>query len=198
MQSNLDDHLRAAAERMRRQKEKEEREEREFYEKITTGTPWHLFVAVVIFSTLFALVSLIDVLFDGPSKQLTEKSWDVDADWQYSGHVVLNVEGYMFTPTYYYWYSQVENSATLIYSPILRTGKKLSYESVVNNDEIISHIEIRQRSFFNWFPLFQLFLLIPLVTYVFKRQSPWFNFARIVSLFFVFPGAMMVLIYTYL
>jgi hypothetical protein len=51
---------------------------------------------------------------------------------------------------------------------------------------------------FNWFPAFQLFLLIPLLTFIFKRQKPWFNFARIASMVIVFPGMLMVIFFTLL
>ena len=137
-------------------------------------------------------------LVDGPTKELSESSWEIDRNWRYDGHAVLNIEGYMFTPKSLDWSTHVENSIALTYSPIFRTGKKLSFDSIVNKDEIISHVEIRQRSIFTWFLLFQVFLLIPLITFIFKRQSPWFNFARITSFVFVFPGTLLVIIFTML
>lgn len=195
---NREESLRIAAEKVRQKKEKEEREDKEFYERITSGTQWLLFKAVVVFCTLMALVTTIEVLVDGPTKKLTEESWKIDHNWRYDRHTVLDVNGYMFTPNSLDWGGRVENSVELTYSPIFRTGKKLSYDSEVNENEIISYVEIRQRSIFTWFPLFQILLLIPLITFIFKRQSPWFNFARIASFVIVLPGALLVILLTLL
>lgn len=192
---NQQETMRIAAERMRLKKEKEEREDREFYERITSGMPWLLFKAVVVFSTLMLLISTVEVFVDGPTKKLTEKSWKIDRNWDFTWHKVLDVEGYMFTPTIGNWSDRVENSIEITYSPIFRTGKKLSYNMKTSETSIIRQEEIRQRSIFTWFPAFQIFLLIPLITFIFKRQSAWFNFARIASLVFVFPGTLIVIFF---
>ncbi len=187
--------LRIAAEKIRRKKEKEEREDREFYERITSGTPWIIFKAVVIFCTLMALLTTFDVYVDGPSKKLSEEDWKINREWEWTWHKMLDVEGYMFSPLITDWGDRVENTLEITYSPIFRAGKKLSYDIKVGESVTKRQEEIRQRSIFTWFPVFQFFLLIPLVTYLFKRQSPWFNFARLLSLFFVFPGTLMVIYY---
>ncbi|MNJ85251.1 hypothetical protein D3C87_27190 [compost metagenome] len=190
--------MRIAAEMMRQKKEREEREEREFYERITSGLQWFIFKVVVVFCTLMLVVSTFEVFVDGPTKKLREKPWKIDRNWEYTWHQVLDVEGYMFTPTLRDWSDHVESSFEMTYSPIFRTGKKLSYDIQVNESVIRRHEEIRQRSIFTWFPAFQIFLLIPLITFIFKRQSPWFNFARIVSLVFVFPGTLLVIYFALL
>lgn len=187
--------MRIAAERLRLKKEKEEREDREFYERITSGIQWTAFKIVVVFCTLMFVISTIEVFVDGPTKKLTEKSWKIDRDWEYTWHQVLDVEGYMFTPALGDWSGHVENSMVMTYSPIFRTGKKLSYTIKVDDSIYRRHEEIRQRSIFTWFPVFQIFLLIPLFTYIFKRQAPMFNFARIASLVLVFPGTLMIIYY---
>lgn len=190
---NRQESLRIAAEKMRQKKEQEEREEREFYERITSGLPWIFFKAVVVFCTLMFLVSTFEYFVDGPTKKLTENSWKIDRNWEYTWHKVLDVEGYMFTPTLGDWSDRVENTLEMTYTPITRTGKTLSFNMKANDSTIIRHEEIRQRSIFSWFPAFQLFLLIPLFTFIFKRQSAGFNFARITSLIVVFPGTLMVM-----
>jgi len=190
---NRQESLRIAAEKIRQKKEKEEREDREFYERITSGMRWFIFKTVVVFCTLMLLVSTFEVFVDGPTKKLTEKSWKIDRNWEYTWHKVLDVEGYMFTPTIADWSDRVENSLEITYSPVFRTGKKLSYAVKADESAIRRQEEIRERSIFTWFPAFQLFLLIPLITFIFKRQSAGFNFARIASLVFVFPGTLMVI-----
>lgn len=198
MGRNIDreESLRLAAERRRLQKEKEEREEREFYERITSGVQWLLFKVVVIFCTSMILISTIEVFVDGPTKKLAANSWKIDRNWEYTWHKVLDVEGYMFTPTLDDWSDRVETSLRMTYSPIFRTGKKLCYDRKVNGSRVIRHEELRQSSLFNWFPAFQIFLLIPLVTFIFKRQSAWFNFARVASFALVLPATLLVIFYS--
>jgi hypothetical protein len=144
------------------------------------------------------LISSIEVFVDGPSKKLTKDDWKIDRNWEWTWHKILDVEGYLFTPTLNDWSDRVDSSLEITYSPIFRTGKKLSYDIEINESRIRRHEEIRWRSIFTWFPAFQLFLLIPLITFVFKRQKPWFNFARILSMFFVFPGTLLVIYFTML
>ncbi len=195
---NREEALQLAAEKMRLKKEKEAREEKEFYERITSGPQWLVFKLVVGICTLMALITTIEVLVDGPTKKLTENDWKIDRNWEYTWHKVLDVEGYMFTPTLGDWYDRKENSLAITYSPIFRTGKKLVFDQEVKGFTIKDHEEIRQQSIFNWFPLFQIALLIPLATYIFRRQSAWFNFARVASFVLVFPGMLLVIFLTML
>jgi hypothetical protein len=102
----------------------------------------------------------------------------------------------MFTPTLQDWSDRVENSVKMTYSPIFRAEKTLSFDVKVNETKIRKQEEIRQRSIFTWFPWFQLFLLIPLMVFIFKRQSAAFNFARIASLIIIFPGTLLVIYFT--
>lgn len=197
MSRNIDrqEALRIAAEKMRQKKEKEKREEIEFYERITSGPQWLIFKVIVVFCSLMLVVSTIETFVDGPTKKLTEDDWKINRDWEWTWHKVLDIEGYMFTPLITDWYQHVENSMEITYSPIFRTGKKLSFDVKLEGSGTRRQEEIRKRSIFTWFPLFQIFLLIPLLTMLFKRQSPWFNFARIVSLVFVLPGTLLVIFF---
>lgn len=196
--TNREEAFRLAAEKMRQKKEKEEREDKEFYERITSGKPWLLFKIVVIFCCAMALISTFEVLVDGPSKKLSENAWKVDRNWEWTWHKVLDVEGYMFAPTLKDWSDRVENTLEITYSPIFKTGKKLKYDIKESDSSIRKHEEIRLRTTMTWFPAFQIFLLIPLFTYLFKRQSPWFNFARIASFVIVLPGTLIVFFFTML
>lgn len=187
--------IRIAAEKVRLEKEKEERENREFYERITSGAPWLFFRIVVVFCTLMALVTTIETFADGPTKKLDENEWKVDKTWEWTWHKMLDVQGYLFSPELGDWLGHVEGSMEMTYTPIFRTGKKLSYLIEDNEGRIRRHTQWRDRSIFSWFPVLQVFLLIPLITYIFKRQSPWFSFGRIVSLFFVLPGVFLVMFF---
>lgn len=192
---NREEALRIAAERMRQKKEQEEREENEFYERITSGTQWSIFKAIVVFTTLMALITTFDVFVDGPTKKITEEDWKINRDWEWTWHKVLEVEGYLFAPQLSDWSDHVDNTIEITYSPIFRAGKKLSYDIQEYESAIRRHEEIRWRSIFTWFPAVQVFLLIPLFTFLFKRQKPWFNFARILSMFVIFPGTLLVIYY---
>jgi hypothetical protein len=180
---------------MRLKKEKEEREENEFYARITSGKQWLIFKIIVVFCTLIFVISTIEQFVDGPTKKLTDESYGIDKNWEYRWHVVLNAEGYLFTPHYSDWGEIAENSVEMVYSPIFRVGKKLSYDIIESDSSIRSHQELRFRSVFSWFPEFQILLLIPLLTFIFKRQKPWFNFARITAMVLVFPGTLIIILF---
>jgi hypothetical protein len=181
---------------MRLKKEKEEREEKEFYERVTSGTPWMIFKVVMIFCTALALVTTIDHFVDGSSRKISEEDWQINRDWEWYWHKIINVENSMFAPESRNWGNRVENSTELVYTPILHAPKKLKFKVKINEAAVFQHEEIRWRSIFEWFPAFQVILLIPLFTFIFKRQKPWFNFARIASLVLVLPGALVVLYFT--
>jgi hypothetical protein len=189
MSRNIDreEYLRIAAERIRIKKEKEEREEKDFYKHITTGTPWFIFRLIVFFCALLAILTTIDQFVDGSAKKIAEDEWEIDRNWEWTWHKIVEVEGYTFAPELEDWHGRVENSMSIIYSPIFRAGKKLSYDIKEENSGIRKHEEIRWRSIFTWFPALQLLLLLPLIPYFFKRERAWFNFARLASMYFIFP-----------
>lgn len=185
--------FRIAKEKVLQKKEQEAREEKEFYERATSGPQWKFFKVIVVFCSLMALITTVDFIFDGPTKKLPENAWKIDGNWEYRWHAVLDVEGYMFTPHYENWSDHDENTLEMTYSPIFQVGKKLCY-SIREEDSVLRyHEEYRQRSIFNWFPGGQIFMLIPLFTFLFRRQSAWFNFARITSMIIVFPGTLMLI-----
>ncbi|SFT42114.1 hypothetical protein SAMN05216474_0467 [Lishizhenia tianjinensis] len=186
---------RRAAEKIRLKKEREERESNAFYERITSGKQWLLFKVVVVICTLMSIVFTIETFVDGPTKTLTEEDWKINRDWEWTWHQILDVEDYIFAPLMSDWFDHVENTLEITYTPIFKTGKKLSYEIKIDENTTRHHVEWRYRSIFNWFPWLQIFLLIPLFTFIFKRKSPWFVFARIISLVFVLPGTIMVVIF---
>lgn len=195
---NQQEKMAIAAERMRLKRDKEQREENEFYQRITTGWQWKLFKIVVVCCSLMVVISTIEVLVDGPSKPLPEKACKIDREWEYTWHKVFDIEGAMFTPSIIDWSKCQEKTIHLTYSPIFRTPKRLSYTMKLSENTFAEKEELRQMSIFNWFPAFQLFLLIPLLTFIFKRQKPWFNFARVASMAIIFPGMLMVIFFTLL
>lgn len=195
---NREESLRIAAEKLRRKAEEEKRKDKEFYEKITSGTPWLLFKIVVVFCTLMTVLTIVEIFVDGKSKKLDEKDWKIDRDLYAFGHQSIKVGDYLFIAYFEEWSGHVDNSFKITYTPIFQTGKKLSYDQEVYEGGVIRHEVIRQRSIFTWFPYFQIFMLIPLLTLIFKTQKPWFNFARVASFIFVLPGTLLVIIMTLL
>lgn len=193
---NHDEKMRIVVEKMRLKRENEAREEKEFYQRITSGWQWVTFKIIVVFCSLMLIITTIDVFFDGPTKKIAPNAWEYNRNWEYTWHRVLNVEDCMFTPTLADWSDRIENSLTMTYSPIFQTPKKLNFQ-VKNYENIIKQqVEIRQMSIFNWFPFYQIILLIPFLTYIFRRQSAWFNFARIASMIIVFPGTLMIIFFS--
>lgn len=196
--SNHEEILRIAAERLRRKEEKEKREEKEYYEKITSGFRWGLFKVVVAFCTVMAVLTTIEIFVDGATKKLDKSEWKIDRELYMMFHQTIKVEDYLFFPPISDWSGNIEDSYEITYTPIFRTGKKLSYDIQVDDTTVRRHEEIRSRSIFDWFPALQILMLIPLATFLLKRQNPWFNFARIASLVFIFPAILMITYFTLL
>lgn len=196
MSRNIDreESLRIAAQRLQMKKEREEREEKEFYKHITSGKPWLMFRLIVLFCTSLAILTTIDQLVDGPTKKIAEDEWKIDRNWEWTWHKIVEVEGYTFAPELKDWLGRVENSMSLVYSPIFHAGKKLSYKIEEDNSRVRKHEEIRWRSIFAWFPTLQLLLLLPLIPYFFKQERAWFNFARLASMYFVFPLSILLIL----
>lgn len=193
-----EDALRIAAEKLRRKAEETKREEKEYFEKITSGTPWLLFKIVIVFCALMTVLTTIEIFVDGETKKLDESEWEIDRELYITWHQSIKVGDYLFVPHLSDWSGHVDSSFEISYSPIFRTGKKLSYDLMVGETNMRRHEETRRRSIFTWFPFFQIILLIPLFTYIFKAQKPWFNFARVASMVLVFPGALLIMILTLL
>lgn len=193
-----EDALRIAAEKVRRKREEEKRAENEYYKKITSGTPWLLFTIVVAFCTLMMVLTTIEIFVDGETKKLDKSEWKIDRELYMMWHQSIKVGDYLFVPHLRDWSDHKEDSYEITYSPIFRTGKRLSYDLQINETTIRRHEEIRRRSIFTWFPWLQIVMLIPLATFIFKRQKPLFNFARVTSLIIVFPGILLVTILTLL
>ena len=183
--------MRIAAEKIRLKKEQEEKEDREFYERITSGWQWNLFKFVVVFCTLMAILTTIEFLFEGKTRKLAKNEWKYDSEWRMEWHHIVVVDGARFVPHFRDWSDRVEGSFEITYTPIFQTAKLLSYS--LKDEEtgaVRRHTEYRWRSLLGWFPFFQLFALIPLATFFYKRQNSFFNFARVASLSMVFPGTL--------
>lgn len=187
--------LKKAAENLRRQKENEAREEKEYFEKITSGTPWLFFKILVAFCTLMILCTTIDVFVDGHSKKLGENEWKIDRNLYMRGHQSISVDDHLFIASFREWNGHIDNSLIVTYSPIFQTEKKLRFTQEVSEGVEIQHEVLRRRSIFTWFPFVQLFLLIPLLTFIFKAQKPLFAFARGASLFLVLPTTLVLLFF---
>jgi hypothetical protein len=192
------DALRIAAEKLRRKEEEEKRKEDEYYQRVTSGTPWLLFKVIVVFCTLMILLTTVEVFVDGETKKIAESEWEIDRQLYMVGHQSIKVGDQLFVAYLQDWVDHVDDSFEITYSPIFGTGKRLSYDQAVSENVVIRQEVIRRRSIFTWFPYLQIAMLIPLVTFIFKRQKPLFNFARVGSMVLVLPATLLVLILTLL
>lgn len=187
--------MRIAAEKVKRKKEQEKREEQEFYERVTSGTPWILFITIVGFCTLMMILTTIEIFVDGETKKIDDSEWKVDRSLYVFGHQSIVSGNGLFVVHFDDWFDYVDGSFEVTYSPIFHTEKWLSYDQEVGNTVVRRQV-IRQRTIFTWFPYLQIAMLIPLLTLIFKRQKPWFNFARVGSMVIIFPGILLIMILT--
>lgn len=190
--------IKIAAEKVRIKEEEAQRAENEYYYKITHGTPWLVFKIVVGFCTLMMVLTTIDILVDGPSQELDQSEWRIDRELYIPGHQSIKVGDDLFVPEMKDWLGHIDDSFEITYSSIFRTGKWLNYNREVSENVVLRESTIRRRSIYTWFPYFQIIMLIPLATFLFKRQKPWFKFARIASMVLITPAIILVTIITLL
>ena len=190
--------MKIAAERLKRKIEQEKQEEEAYYKRVTSGLPWYLFLGVVGFCTLMMILTTVEIFVDGETKQLTEKEWKVDRSLYVFGHQSIVVDDDLFIVHFDDWFDYIEGTFEITYSPIFKTGKWLSYDQKQGDNMIFRQKIIRRRSIFTWFPYLQIAMLIPLFTLIFKSPKPWFNFARVGSIAVIFPGTLLVIIFTLL
>ena len=152
MNRDRNEALRAAAEKVKKQKEEEKRKEKEYFERVTSGPSWMLFKVVVVFCTLMAILTTIETFVDGETRKLDDSEWRVDRELYVLYHQSVKVGDDLFVPHLDNWIKYIEGTFEITYSPIFRTGKKLSYDLKVGANEIRRHEVIRRRSVFTWFP----------------------------------------------
>lgn len=184
--------LRIAKEKVRRQKEEEARRERQYYENLTTGKYWILFIITVVICTSMAVITTIETLVDGKTEKLDDTEWRIDRELYMTWHQSIKVDDYLFIPHFDDWFNHVDGTFEITYTPIFQTGKKLSYDMEETEHSVRRHTELRVRSIFTWFPYLQILMLIPLVTLFLKTQKPWFKFALVASIVIVLPGTLMI------
>ena len=70
MNQSRQEHLKRAAEQIKKAKEFEAIKEKEYYEKITSGTRWKIFTFFTFFCVLLALLTTVDTFVDGKVEDL--------------------------------------------------------------------------------------------------------------------------------
>jgi hypothetical protein len=170
------------------------------YENSITGTKWNLFKGIVVFCCLMAVLTTLDTFIDGGERTLDSKEWRVDRSIYSIGYQSIWVNDALFMPSFDQWIGFEPNSFEVTESFIFRDEKHLHFVQVPDKyvdaeQRPIQRHTARIRSIYNWFPALQVLLLIPLLTFFFKRKAPLFNFARIVSLYVLGPLTFGLLIY---
>lgn len=200
MNQSRQEHLKRAAEQIKKAKEIEAVKEKEYFEKITGGTRWKIFTFFSLFCVLLALLTTVDTFVDGKTVKLNQGDFKFDRslgamDYQ---SVWVN-ENDLFLVHFQDLQDKDLNTFEVTESFIFRDYKYLSfiqaYEDSVTPLTRIRKYATKRVSIYDWFPLTQVFLFMPLLVLLFKRQKPWFNFAQMACFILIFPGSL-ILLYT--
>ncbi|MCB9222764.1 MAG: hypothetical protein H6582_01200 [Crocinitomicaceae bacterium] len=189
-----------AAERVRQEKEAEKERDAAYYQKITSGNRWLFFKGIVVFTTLMLILTTYDTFVMGPTEKISPSEWEMNRELYRINYQSIWVHGHaLFTPHLEDWIGHLEEGFEVTYTPIFHDEKILSFLQVPytteGNAAPIRHYVWRDRSIYNWFPLFQIMLLIPLLTFLLRRPKPWFNYLRMASMVLILPGTIFILIY---
>lgn len=136
----------------------------------------------------------IDYFVDGSTKYLPVGTYDFDRSLYSKSNASVWVGDEIFTPYYKDFVSADYSSFKLTHSLIFNKAKYISF--IGHKKSTPERFKAYERiSIFDSFPLAQLLLLIPLLLWIFKRKSSFFNFMRVTSLLLIFPGALIILIF---
>lgn len=188
------EHLARAAAIIQRKKEDDLIAEQKYYERATSGNIWVIFRIGVIFCLALNVLITIDYFVHGPTKDLPVGSYDFDRPLYSKTNTVVWVGDDIFTPYYKDFVSVDYSSFKLTDSYIFNKAKYISYvaHSLGTPERFRAYKRI---SIFDAFPWAQLLLLIPLLVWIFKCKSAFFNFIRIACFFLIYPGALIILIF---
>lgn len=187
-------YLKRAAETLEKQKAEEALKEAEYYEKRTTGTSWLVFKIGAIFCAILSIVLTFDLFVDGDTVSMPEGTYDYRRIPHEKVYAAVWVGDDIYRPHYEDFVSVDYSSFTVTESLITGAGKYISFTAhTLDTPQRFS--AFRQYSVFNWFPYVQIMLLIPLFVFLFKRQKAWFNYMRILCLFLIMPGGVLILLF---
>lgn len=182
--------LRVAAEKLKKEREEEIINDRLYFEKITSGPRWTIFTVFMIFCAGLALITTYDTFKDGEVYELTPNQYRFDRSlgaWD-NQSIWVNEDDIFLVP-FVDLFDFDENSFQLVTSPIFGDPKYLSFTKKESTGDFTRYYFQKRVSIYEWFPLAQIMLLIPLLVFLFKRQKPWFKFAQFTCLFLIFPGS---------
>ncbi|MFT5822778.1 MAG: hypothetical protein ACI8ZM_004035 [Crocinitomix sp.] len=200
MNPNRQEHLKRAAEQIKKAKEFEAIKEQEYYEKITGGTRWKIFTFLAYFCVLLALLTSIDTFVDGKTVKLREGDFRFDRSLGAMNYQSIWVnENDLFLVHFQDLQGKLLNTFEVTESFIFGDNKYLSfiqeYEDTVTPLTRTRKYASKRVSIYDWFPLTQVFLFVPLLVLLFKRRKPWFNFAQMACFILIYPGSL-ILLYT--
>lgn len=187
--------LKATAEKLKKQRQEEAEKDRLYFEKLTSGTRWKLFGTFSILCVILAILLTFDTFKDGKVYQLTTNQYRFDRSLGSWGNqsVWVNEEDIFLIP-FEELFDFDENSFQLTTSPIFGDPKYLSFKKKETTGDSTRYYFQKRISIYEWFPLVQLMLLIPLFVFLFKRQKPWFKFAQFTCFFLIFPGSIILVL----
>lgn len=198
MNKTRQEHLKRAAEQIRKAKEREVVKEKEYYEKITSGTRWMIYKVFTFFCVLLAVLTTIDTFTDGKVVRLSPEQFRFDRSLGALNHQSIWVnENDLFLVHFRDLKGMNLETFEVTESFIFEDNKYLSflqeYEDSVTPMTRTRIYVPKRISIYDWFPLTQVFLLVPLLVLLFKRQKPWFNFAQMACFILLFPGSLVLL-----
>ena len=190
-------HRKKTAERILKEREEELIKDREHFEKITSGNRWKLFTGLTFFCVILALIITYDTFVDGKSVPISDNDYRFERSLYVIGSQSVWVDDNLFMVPFENMIGMDLNSFQLINSPILGDPKYIGFES--NYEDSVTPLERRVHfaqkriSIYEWFPLVQILLLLPLIVFFYKRQKPWYNFAQMTCFLLIFPGSILLL-----
>ena len=192
-------HLKQVAEKLKQEKALEAQKDLDYFKKMTSGPRWNLFVIGSLFCAIMAVLVSIDTFVDGKTERINQDQWVFDRSLGAKDYQSVWVnENDIFLIRMDQMAGLDLTSFRLTRSYIFGDNKYLSYtrayEDSVTPLTYYHHIAQKRVSIYEWFPLLEIMLLIPLILVIIKRPKPWYKFGQYASIFLIFPGCLILLL----
>lgn len=188
------EHLKRAKAAMAESKKREEERSLQFYNRITSGRPWLLFKLGAIFCAILSVLLTYDTLATKEIVQLTSDDYEYNRDIYSTAGAIIWIGDEIYTAGSKDFISVDYESFRIAKSGILNQSKYLVFTAHKESNPT-DFYGYQRLSVYEWFPLLQIGLLIPLFVFLFKREQAWFTFMRMTSIIIIMPAAVVILLF---
>ncbi len=162
-----------------------------FFQKIAAGLYWNIFRVAAGICAVLAVLFTVDTFVDGGERSIPNTGYTFER-WRYPvyGHQTVIVDNEIYTPSFEQLFDFDIHSFKVHNSFIFQDPKFITFNSSLGDNQRAD----RRVSVYEYFPLIQLLLLVPLAVIFYKRQNGMFFLFWGVTILLIYPSALYMLL----